>query len=307
MVENSETTDAGLVPVQRQYFYPVEGRCRRYLQENGAQNCSRLARAISCPETRDFDLHASMFTIVVQLADKVQPENLDISAWRKVAADRKKVCTNTLQCTEHEGKQILMEVANGASVSKFKDLQRNAIAFLDKLSTESRELRWLACSQLPDFYKQKNNQKKPGWPEATTFSLWWTVAEDFILEHLLDAVRVVDVPGHVSCHFDGVLLSTSLVEAVEEKVGKNLLQYMEAKVWQDTGFQIRLKEKTLHSFHDILGRALKPFEDKDPFDTHMDLLTVAPNSIPAGLIFLGADVAHIIRRLQAESPVNIEA
>ena len=307
LVENSETTDAGLVPVQRQYFYPVEGRCRRYLQENGAQNCSRLARAISCPETRDFDLHASMFTIVVQLAEKVQPENLDISAWRKVAADRKKVCTNTLQCTEHEGKQILMEVANGASVSKFKDLQRNAIAFLDKLSTESRELRWLACSQLPDFYKQKNNQKKPGWPEATTFSLWWTVAEDFILEHLLDAVRVVDVPGHVSCHFDGVLLSTSLVEAVEEKVGKNLLQYMEAKVLQDTGFQIRLKEKTLHSFHDILGRALKPFEDKDPFDTHMDLLTVAPNSIPAGLIFLGADVAHIIRRLQAESPVNIEA
>ena len=46
------------------------------------------------------------------------------------------------------------------------------------------------------------------------------MAEDFILEHLLDAVRVVDVPGHVSCHFDGVLLSTSLVEAVEEKVGK---------------------------------------------------------------------------------------
>ena len=36
LVEKNEMTAAGLVPVQRQYFYPVEGRCRRYLQEKGA-------------------------------------------------------------------------------------------------------------------------------------------------------------------------------------------------------------------------------------------------------------------------------
>ena len=200
-----------------------------------------------------------------------------------------------------------MEVANGASVSKFKDLQHSALVFLDQLSAESRELRWLACSQLPDFYKEKNNQKKTGWPEATTFSLWYTAAEDFILEHLLDAVRVSNVPGHVSCHFDGILLATSMVDAVEKEVGKNLLQYMEAEVLRNTGFQIRLKEKTLLSFHAMLGQALKPFEDHNPFDTHTDLLTVVPNSIPAGLIFLGADVTHIVRQLQAESPLNIEA
>ena len=41
--------------------------------------------------------------------------------------------------------------------------------------------------------------------------------------------------------------------------------------------------------------------------THSDLLTVVFNSIPAGLIFLGADVTHIVRQLQAESPLNIEA
>ena len=113
--------------------------------------------------------------------------------------------------------------------------------------------------------------------------------------------------GHVSCHFDGILLATSMVDAVEKEVGKNLLQYMEAEVLRNTGFQIRLKEKTLLSFHAMLGQALKPFEDHNPFDTHTDLLTVVPNSIPAGLIFLGADVTHIVRQLQAESPLNIEA
>ena len=76
--------------------------------------------------------------------------------WRPIGRRSVRIRCNA---PKHEGKQILMEVANGASVSKFKDLQRNAIAFLDKLSTESRELRWLACSQLPDFYKQKNNQR----------------------------------------------------------------------------------------------------------------------------------------------------
>ncbi|CAE7843115.1 unnamed protein product [Symbiodinium sp. KB8] len=200
-----------------------------------------------------------------------------------------------------------MEVANGASVTKFKDLQRSAIIFLDQLSAESRELRWLACSQLPDFYKQKNSQKKTGWPEATTFSLWYTVAEDFILEQLLDAVHVFNVPGHVSCHFDGVLLAASMVDAVEKEIGKNILEYMEAQVLRNTGFRIRLKEKTLLSFHAILGQALKPFEDDNPFDARTDLLAAVPNSIPAGLIFLGADINHIVRQLQAESPLNVAA
>ena len=259
------------------------------------------------PGTRDFDVHASVFTIVVQLTDAVQQDNLDIGAWREAASDRKKDCEEKFQCTEHEGKQILMEVANGASATKFNDLQRSATVFLKKLAGESRELRWLACSQLPAFYRSQQNQKKTGWPEATTFSLWWTAAEDFILEHLLGTVRAFNVPGHVSCHFDGILLAASVVEAMEKEVGRNLLQYMEDKVLQNTGFRIQLKEKTLLSFHAILGQALKPFEEDNPFGTHTDLLAAVPNSIPAGLIFLGADVAHIVRQLQAESPLNIEA
>ena len=46
LVESNEMTDAGLVPVHWQYFYPVEGRCRRYLQE---KRCSRLAKPICRP------------------------------------------------------------------------------------------------------------------------------------------------------------------------------------------------------------------------------------------------------------------
>ena len=64
--------------MQRHYHYPFDGRSRRFLQERGAQNSSRLARAISFPDTRDFDLHAAMFTIVVHLADAVQASRLGV-------------------------------------------------------------------------------------------------------------------------------------------------------------------------------------------------------------------------------------
>ena len=109
-------------------------------------------------------------------------------------------------------------------------------------------LRWLACSQLPDVYTKLQSDKKVTWPEATVFSRWWTAAEDFILEHMLSSIREHNLQGHVSCHFDGILLGRSLAEAIEGKVEHSMVDYLQEKIYQGTSMRIRLKEKTLLSF-----------------------------------------------------------
>ena len=112
--QGTDSTEENLyVTVQRQYFYPTDIRCRRYLTEVGAQSVSRLTRAICCPHTADYDISSAMFNIVVQLCDVVQPTGLDIPSWRAVATNRSPVCSEQLKCTESVGKKILTEVANG--------------------------------------------------------------------------------------------------------------------------------------------------------------------------------------------------
>ena len=71
-----------------------------------------------------------MFTIVVQLFDLVKPADFAIPSWRAVAKGRATVCSAHLKCNEALGKQILMEVANGASPDKFQKLTKQGMTFL---------------------------------------------------------------------------------------------------------------------------------------------------------------------------------
>ncbi|CAE7525164.1 unnamed protein product [Symbiodinium natans] len=306
LAESGEVDADGLVTVQRQYFYPRQVRSRRIAKQRGAQTCSRLARAICCPHGRDVDVRASMFTVVVQLVEALSVPDMDISAWRAVAADRQKVCVERLSCSEAEGKQLLLEIANGAAVSQASRLQGGAATFLQQLSDESRELRWLACSQLPALYKEQRNQKS-NWPESTVFAYWWTAAEDYVLQHILHGVQRHYLPGHISCHFDGVLLSQSLMRAVEEKVEEDILKYLQEQVSRGTPFQIKLKDKTVSSFQDALKKAFQNISDIACFGEFTDLLKAIPNSIPAALVFVGFDLRRVVSVLQAESPANTAA
>eukprot|EP00439_Symbiodinium_sp_Y106_P068424 s1740_g11.t1 len=153
------------VVMQREYFYPLETRC------------SSLAPAICCPDTVDYDIPASMFSIVVKLVDLGKPANLQLPCWRAVAEDRAGTCRKHLDCSAAADKQTLMEVAKGAATSKFCHLGKDALRFLE----ESRQLRWLACCQMQGAYKDLRQHSKNHWPEATIFANWWTSAEDYIL------------------------------------------------------------------------------------------------------------------------------
>ncbi|CAE7221957.1 unnamed protein product, partial [Symbiodinium microadriaticum] len=216
--------------VQRTYAYKLETRCRRSVNGSGAQSFSKVFRNIVCKNMRDFDFHASMFTLVVQLVDKLDTsfnETLpSLKAWRAIANNRQRVCEDILQCSPVRGKALLLQVANGQAVSSADDISEKGQQFLEDLSKESRCLRWLARSLCPDIYEKVKDGtdgfKQSSWPEATVFSYWWYSAEDYCLSSMLDLLRDLDVPRqHISLHFDGLLLSNDLVQAVEQKHGGN--------------------------------------------------------------------------------------
>ena len=168
------------VQAQCTYSYKHGLRSRRVVKGLGAQKFSKVLRNLVRKGTRDFDFHNSMFTLVVQLVDKLQvcfPETLkDISAWRCVATDRDKVCTDTLECNVTKGKSVLLQVACGSSLCSDDAWPQKATEFLQQLSNEGRFLRWLARSQCADVYEWVKEGargfEKSSWPEATVFAYW---------------------------------------------------------------------------------------------------------------------------------------
>ncbi|CAE7715294.1 unnamed protein product [Symbiodinium sp. CCMP2592] len=89
---------------------------------------------------------------------------------------------------------------------------------------------------------------------ATVFAYWWQAAEDMCLSSLLDLVADVDaVRKHVSLHFDGVLLSVELVEAVEKQhENKAFVDIAQAQILRHTGFCIVVREKKFKPLQEML-------------------------------------------------------
>ncbi|CAE7208891.1 unnamed protein product, partial [Symbiodinium natans] len=277
--------------MQRTYSYKLQHRCRRMVDGFGAQSFSRVFRNIVCKNTRDFDFHASMFTIVVQMVDKLgvayHKTLKDLAAWRAVAKTREKVCAEILQCSQTRGKALLLQVACGRALSSADDICETGQKFLHDLSKESRCLRWLARSQCPDLYLSAKDGaaalKQSSWPEATVFAYWWNAAEDLCLSSILDLVADVEVSRkHISLHFDGVLLSTEIVQAVQEKNDmKSFPLVAEAAIFERTGFQITITEKRFRSLAQRLSELEGTSLRVDAADeTMLTLLSSPGNCIP---------------------------
>ena len=104
---------------------------------------SRCFRRLACTNMRDYDIKSCMFSLVVQLVDKAVPKlqvpAAKLASWRQIAANRSEVCASILCVPESEGKQLLIEVANGATPPPLAS--QGAQDFLQRLSSESRFLR----------------------------------------------------------------------------------------------------------------------------------------------------------------------
>ena len=214
------------------------------------------------PHTVDVDIANAMFTIVIQLVDLIGPFNFideelvelaTFSSWRRCASDRPFVLRKIYDLIGDSvnAKELLVSIGNGASLPEA--LQSDD--FFSKLRKESILLRWIACTQMPEAYAEAQEKSKSEWPEATTFFLWWTGAEDAILESMMRNIRIVgDRISHLSLHFDGFRLDKTTFDFLSDATtqNENWLHSLQDAVKEDTGFAIKLKVKTSKTLFDML-------------------------------------------------------
>ena len=317
-LEDGVGVDQHEMVVQRTYSYKLETRCRRSVNGSGAQSFSKVFRNIVCKNMRDFDFHASMFTIVVQLVDKLDASFNDVlpslKSWRAIADGRQAVCEDILQCSPVRGKALLLQVANGQAVSSADDVCEKGQKFLEELSKESRCLRWLARSQCPELYEKVKDGthgfKQSSWPEATVFSYWWYSAEDYCLSSMLELFVDLDVPrNHISLHFDGLLLSDDLVQAVEQKHdGKSFADIAQTQIFERTGFRIIIKEKHFKSLVEQLSDLENTSLHLEAVDEALLTLLSEPcNCIPFAYACVTGEWLFVAELLQNVNQANTRA
>ena len=62
---------------------------------------------------------------------------------------------------------------------------------------------------------------------------------------MLEEVQQHGFDGHVSYHFDGLLLSTSMMKSIETATGKNMILALQEAVQRNTRFKVAIKDKTI--------------------------------------------------------------
>ena len=300
---SQDLLEANTTIARRKYIHKLDTRTRRYLQGPGAQTLSKTLLKIVCPFGNDFDFNCSLFRCAVQLFDKLEVELFDLDAYRQVAADRDKVCTNILDLDIVTGKELLNAVAHG---KLYPDkLPSKANEFLTKIKNESKMLRWLACSTRPDLYETFRADASRQWPEATTFHYWWTPVEDYCLGALLKLVKSRCI-GHISCHFDGLLIDKTYVakERAHLPKGDSLESQWSDHIQQITGYRVAIIQKQ-HDFFFI--NVLKDAAQTCETSNRSKKLCAPGNCIPAALGSILQCEAAVIKELDKKTATNTSA
>jgi len=298
----SDTVPDKLVSLTVAYRYAgtLHVRGRRNVVNLGAQSFPRRALVHLASHTIDLDIENAMFVLVDQLLDMVapstpMPEELR-DAVRQCARDRQRVCEHELRCSVKAGKPLLNATLNGKGLHPPLD----ANAFLVRLSKAARYLRWLACSMLPEVYQDYCQDASRRFPEASTFTRFWTTAEDLVLTAWVDYVKSSPI-GHLSLHFDGIRLQMDNGTPVDEYC-QACSQYIKER----TGFSVTIREKKHHTFRElvsVVGTEKVHLSNVDP------AFQKPGNCIIAGLAHLfSGDKEKLLDFLKDEAaPHNLEA
>ena len=235
-------------------------RDRRYANGFAAQTCSRRMQQLLFPHTVDLDIQSCCLTILVQLYDKLLPQpplpDEVLSFLRRCVADRKAVCEKELRVSPVEGKQIINSVLHGgplpADVKKC-DSGKNLLRL-------SVYMRWLACSVFFQEFGGLNKEQEKRNPDATVFFYMWTTIEDWIVESWTTKLRSV-CPQHVSLHFDGVRLNSSLRAWANDQ--RQFLEECERHIEKETGFRVNIVEKKHNSLLQLLQMSASEAADME--------------------------------------------
>lgn len=111
--------------------------------------------------------------------------------------------------------------------------------FIVNMQKASAYLRRFACSQMKEDYKELEEREDKTFPAATTFHVFWTSVDDYILEHwCLFLQRLSPTVTHLSLHFDGVRVNADVRGDVNELVSR-----CQDHMLRTTGFKVNIVEK----------------------------------------------------------------
>lgn len=222
-----------------QYAYKFDSFGRKYSTSAGAQRMSRRVRTQVLPrKVVDMDLKNAMTSLVAELLPRLEltdclPADM-FQAWCQYAQDADGMREAFSKRSLLPAKTIILRVAHGGSPPDTGDVDLNE--WLHKLSSESRVLRWVAASQLPELHAWAIDQGKD-WPENTTFAYFWHTIEDrvltFMTKYTMDALKT----DHISLHFDGLMCEGDGAHDMLFKDG------MEKYVFENTGLRLSIAYK----------------------------------------------------------------
>ena len=176
-VKSSEAQENPTLAVSVSYHYTLDTliRTRRHADTPAAQTCSRRVLSHLLPDTIDLDISNCMFTIVLQLIQKLQvpiPQDL-LDTLIQCAGDRAEVCDKFLRTDPETGKALLHSTMSGAGLTD----KWASNEFLIQVQRLARYCRWLACSVIPEVYNHVKDVQKRKFPEASTFHFLWSAIE----------------------------------------------------------------------------------------------------------------------------------
>lgn len=251
MTDVVSSPNGSCVFVHRFYSYKSPRVGRRYVAGGGMQACSRRSRCVLLPPgVVDLDIKNAMVSIVSQVVPQLDlgglwPESV-MSAWDEYHRRGDALRREIHQKLGLPAKPLLLRIAHGGSPPETTDPELNK--WLEQLSRDSRFLRWLAVSQLPELHASMIPTRP--WPENSVFAYWWQTMEDRILTSLESfATRNgEEMPTHLSLHFDGLMLwGKKFVEGTPFK------EEAERYVQQQCGVRIDLVYKRHQSFVQLVS------------------------------------------------------
>lgn len=266
-------------------------RTRKQASGPSAQKFSQLHLRFLLPDVVDYDIHNCCFTILHQLIERLEPcmpcPPSVVATLKELATNRDAICVDKLGVTKPEGKQLLLEVFNGAHLAP----QWQDNAFLKEVQKASFFCRWLACTNLPSAYVHCAGDAKRKQPDVSTLFFFWTAVEDYILQIWVEYLLQLR-PQHLSLHYDGVRVDRETVRAHRD-LGKAAEEHIATK----TGFRVNIAEKhhrtLLEEWRFLAGAAVEMVDMPN---------SLRSNSIAAALYRLGgAEMQNKVVELTAHT------
>ena len=282
------------------YTHPESVRTRKQVSGVGSQSFSRRAQLTLLQGTHDLDMKNCVFTLLMQLLDKLDlrpPLPADLKqVFEECTKKRDTVCSDILHLPLDEGKQVLVSILYGGPVPE--ELKTNE--FLNKMVKLSLYLRWAAVSLLRsefELFAAEGSGKRN--PESSCLFHLYAACEDFVLSAWTEFLVSTYKPRHLSLHFDGVRISPVEGISVEEICHKS-----EEHIAKKCGFHVAIREKHHHCVLQLLKQNATKVDE--PLFEESDILREAGNCIPHALACLKAIGASKFRLLtQKGEPNNV--